>query len=245
MTRADHACGTDRIAEVVEGIGGDDADVILNVQGDEPEIEPGFLDRLIERLERDRECPVATLACPFSAEADPKDPNCVKVVLNRDERALYFSRALIPYPRDRRTDSGQSIWLLHLGVYAYRRDFLLAYAGWEPCELEQIERLEQLRVLDRGYPFAVEVVSHSAAPVSTRRKIMPNSFPAGGDEARNHKGRVGKGFRPRDSRMTAAERDAGGAVPRVDGTGRGRMPRPVDQDPKPEPPLSRCAQAHR
>src|SRR5262249_3939871 len=99
MTSSDHASGTDRIAEVVRRLGQAEFDVVLNVQGDEPEIEPGYLDRLVASLHSQPDCPAATLACAFPADTDPRDPNCVKVVRNRLGRALYFSRALIPYPR--------------------------------------------------------------------------------------------------------------------------------------------------
>ena len=117
MTRADHPSGTDRIAEVVRRLGGADDDIILNVQGDEPEIEPAYLDRLAARLAGEgADCPTATLACPFPEDADPHDPNCVKVVVNRAGRALYFSRALVPYPRDRDGVGPRDRWRLHLGV---------------------------------------------------------------------------------------------------------------------------------
>jgi 3-deoxy-manno-octulosonate cytidylyltransferase (CMP-KDO synthetase) len=165
MTRPDHPTGTDRIAEVVRGLPGADDDIILNVQGDEPEIEPGYLDRLVERLWRgSADCPIATLACPFPSNVDPRDPNCVKVVVDSAGRALYFSRALIPYPRD---DGRRSEYLLHLGVYAYRRSFLLKLAAWKPGVLEQIEKLEQLRVLEGGIALAVEIVEGACVGIDT------------------------------------------------------------------------------
>jgi len=167
MTRTDHPSGTDRIAEVVRGFDGQPDDVILNVQGDEPEIEPEFLDCLVERLIAEPTCPAATLACPFPPEADPHDPNCVKVVCNRQRRALYFSRALIPYPREAGVAGDETGWLLHLGVYAYRRAFLLDLAAREASPLERIEQLEQLRVLDSGDALAVEVVAHACAGIDT------------------------------------------------------------------------------
>ena len=138
MTRADHPSGTDRIAEVVNAMGGNPSDLILNVQGDEPEIEPAFLDQLIARMQGDAACPIGTLACPFPADADPDDPNAVKVVINRAGRALYFSRARIPYPRVDVGAAERLGWLLHLGVYAYRRDFLLQFASWPPSALERM-----------------------------------------------------------------------------------------------------------
>lgn len=168
MTRADHPSGTDRIAEVARGIPGSADDIILNVQGDEPEIEPANLDALVARLARESaDCPVATLACPFPTGADPRDPNAVKVVLNSAGRALLFSRSLIPYPRDGEQDVPRSTWLLHVGVYAYRRAFLLDFATWRPGVLEGIEKLEQLRVLERGFAIAVERVAQAALGVDT------------------------------------------------------------------------------
>ena len=164
MTRADHPSGTDRIAEVVERRGGSDDDVIVNVQGDEPELEPAYLDRLVTLI-RDAACPMATLACPFPEGCDPHDPNCVKVVLNQRKEALYFSRSLIPYDRD--ADTGGEPWLLHLGVYAYRRAFLLEYSQWAPTALERVEKLEQLRALEHGCAIGVEVVERASVGIDT------------------------------------------------------------------------------
>ena len=167
MTRADHPSGTDRIAEVVRGLDGAPDDIILNVQGDEPEIEPDYLDRLVECLAADQACPVATLACPFPASADPRDPNCVKVVCNRHGRALYFSRALVPWLPEHDAPPEDHDWLLHLGAYAYRRAFLLEFASWAASPLERIERLEQLRVLENGHAMAVTVVPGACAGIDT------------------------------------------------------------------------------
>ncbi|MFO0837679.1 MAG: 3-deoxy-manno-octulosonate cytidylyltransferase [Phycisphaerae bacterium] len=167
MTRSDHPTGTDRIAEVIRMVGGDANDIIVNVQGDEPEMESSYVDRLVARLADERDCPVATLACPFPADSDSRDPNRVKVVTNRLRRAMYFSRALIPYPRDPDAAVDATGWLLHLGIYAYRQAFLLEYAQWETGALEGVEKLEQLRVLERGVAMAVEVVEHAVAGVDT------------------------------------------------------------------------------
>lgn len=167
MTRPDHPSGTDRVAEVV-GTLDPRFDLVVNVQGDEPEIDPEHIDRLIRLLADDPDCPMATLACHFGSDADPADPNCVKVVVDQAHRALYFSRSLVPYPRDtagRPEAPGQ--WLLHLGIYAYRRPFLLEYAGWESGRLEQIERLEQLRALERGVRILVGRVEHAPAGIDT------------------------------------------------------------------------------
>lgn len=166
MTRPDHTSGSDRIAEVVERLPGDPHDVILNVQGDEPEIEPEYLNRLIRRLDASPGVPTATLACPFPADLDPRQPNLVKVVCNRAGRALYFSRSLVPYPRDDQP-APPGPWLLHLGVYAYRRQALLTFTSWPPSPLEIIEKLEQLRVLENGGSMAVEIVERATAGIDT------------------------------------------------------------------------------
>jgi 3-deoxy-manno-octulosonate cytidylyltransferase (CMP-KDO synthetase) len=184
MTRADHPSGTDRVAEVAAGL---DAEIIVNVQGDEPEIEPGNIDKLVRLLADDAEVVIGTLACSFPAGADPRDPNAVKVVLDGRGRALYFSRALVPYPRDSGGAAtvaqppsavcGTGVspvssgvggpWLLHLGIYAYRRDFLLRLAKLPPTPLEQVEKLEQLRALENGYAIAIAVVERSAVGIDT------------------------------------------------------------------------------
>lgn len=188
MTRADHPSGTDRIAEVARNLGGAPNDILLNVQGDEPEIEPEYLDRLVGRMVADEAASAGTLACPFPPHGDPRDPNCVKVAINHAGHALYFSRAPIPYPRDSWSagstpatsaapaspDTGKMPappvgFLLHLGVYAYRRAFLLEFAGWPPSPLERIEKLEQLRVLENGRAMLVEVVEKAAVGIDTPR----------------------------------------------------------------------------
>ena len=145
MTSIEHLSGTDRIAEVARSL---DDEIIVNVQGDEPEIEPQIIDGLIERLE-DSEDDMATAATPFPAGADPHDPNLVKVVTDIDGRAIYFSRSPIPFRREPTTEAVPAYYL-HLGIYAYRRDFLLKFASWRPTPLETTEKLEQLRALEHG-----------------------------------------------------------------------------------------------
>ena len=173
MTREDHTTGTDRIAEVAAGIEFTDETIFVNVQGDEPELDPAMLEQLVARMEREPECRVGTLACPFPPDIDPGDPNRVKVVVDLNGRALLFSRALIPYPRSTAkaaptiSTEAESPWLLHVGVYAFRRDFLLAFSSWPPGRLEKLEKLEQLRILERGHPIAVEIVPHGAEGIDT------------------------------------------------------------------------------
>ena len=171
MTRDSHPSGTDRVAEVAARL---DADVIVNLQGDEPMIEPETLDlvagllmggRLAARDECDSRSesytnqPVmATLATPIRSVELWRDPNCVKVVCDEQGRALYFSRSPIPFVRDGAPDFSGGGFLQHLGLYAYRRDFLLKLAKLPPAPIEQIEKLEQLRVLALGYAIQVGVV---------------------------------------------------------------------------------------
>jgi 3-deoxy-manno-octulosonate cytidylyltransferase (CMP-KDO synthetase) len=165
MTRSDHVCGTDRIAEVARTL---NDEVLVNVQGDEPEIDPAQIDQLVELLERNRECEMATLACPFETVEDVISPTTTKVVLDQRGRALYFSKGVIPFARD---DGGKVKnprgWLLHLGIYAYRRDFLLRFSSMPPTPLERIEKLEQLRALENGYEIAVGVVDRAAIGIDT------------------------------------------------------------------------------
>ncbi|MBN1346184.1 MAG: 3-deoxy-manno-octulosonate cytidylyltransferase [Phycisphaerae bacterium] len=165
MTRSDHVCGTDRIAEVAIDL---DDEIIVNVQGDEPEIDPEQIDQLVGLLETDRECEMATLACPFENPADVMSASTTKVVLDQFGRALYFSKGVIPYPRD---DGGKvhsaGKWLLHLGIYAYRRDFLLRYSSMPPTPLEMVEKLEQLRALENGVRIAVGIVDRAGIGVDT------------------------------------------------------------------------------
>jgi 3-deoxy-manno-octulosonate cytidylyltransferase (CMP-KDO synthetase) len=166
MTRADHPTGTDRIAEVASRL---DAEIIVNLQGDEPLIDPASLNLLPELLRRDSEADVATLAVPIATLEQYGDPNCVKVVCDRNGRALYFSRSPIPYVREGQPDFERRppLFLQHLGLYAYRRDFLLRFAQLPPEALEETEKLEQLRVLAVGNRISVGVVQHAGRGVDT------------------------------------------------------------------------------
>lgn len=159
MTRSDHPNGTSRIAEVASCL---DAGLLINVQGDEPEIDPALIDRLVELLEEKPECPMATLAAPLAAS--PNDPNVVKVVLRRDGTAMYFSRSEIPFDRDKTRDVAL---LRHIGLYGYRREFLPRYAAMPETPLERCEKLEQLRALEHGVSIAVAVVDAAVHGIDT------------------------------------------------------------------------------
>jgi 3-deoxy-manno-octulosonate cytidylyltransferase (CMP-KDO synthetase) len=166
MTRTDHPSGTDRVAEVALQL---DAEVIINLQGDEPMIEPATLDLLAQLLEKDAEAEMATLAVPITSMEQWLDPNCVKLVLDAHGRAMYFSRSPIPYVRDGEPDFRKQSppFLQHLGLYAYRREFLLELARLPPEPLEQTEKLEQLRVLALGRRIQVGIVPHDHRGVDT------------------------------------------------------------------------------
>jgi 3-deoxy-manno-octulosonate cytidylyltransferase (CMP-KDO synthetase) len=157
MTRKDHPNGTSRVAEVAEQFD-DSVDIVVNVQGDEPLIDPELIDRLIERMRAGDE-PMGTIGSPFAEGEDPANPNIVKVICDGRGRAMYFSRSLIPYDRD---NQGAMAPMKHVGLYAYRRDFLPIYLRLAPTPAEQTEKLEQLRVLEHGHAIAVHraVVKH-------------------------------------------------------------------------------------
>ena len=167
MTRADHPSGTDRIAEVAAALGLADDAVVVNVQGDEPMIEPSLIAATAALVRADQ--PMATAAHPIAAIEELLNPNCVKVVLNRAGQALYFSRAAIPWHRDAFAQSTAELPhgypnLRHIGLYAYTNAFLQAYSTLTPSPLEQVEALEQLRVLWHGLPIAVTV--SEAVPIA-------------------------------------------------------------------------------
>jgi len=153
MTRPDHPNGTCRIAEAVAILALPESDLVLNVQGDEPEIEPHVIDQLVHGLAQDLDAPMATLASPFADDEDPSDPNIVKLITDQQGYALYFSRSLIPYHRD--ADDPRPAYLKHPGLYAYRKDFLMKYVTLPPTPLEQAEKLEQLRALEHGYKIRI------------------------------------------------------------------------------------------
>ena len=156
MTRADHPTGTDRLAEVAASF--PDVDLIINVQGDEPLIEPSLIDELASVFETDPDLRMATVKTEIKDEEEQHNPNNVKVVTDQNGYALYFSRSLLPYPRH----EGCPVYK-HIGIYAYQRDFLLAYAKMPSTPLEEAEALEQLRALENGYRIKV---------VETRAKFV-------------------------------------------------------------------------
>jgi 3-deoxy-manno-octulosonate cytidylyltransferase (CMP-KDO synthetase) len=161
LTHAHHASGTDRIAEVVEQRGWSDDTIVVNVQGDEPLIPPALIGAVARHLAEHPECAIATACHPIHDEADFRNPNIVKAVLDKSGNALYFSRAPIPYPRDA-FSAGQTIpaqlpVLRHIGLYAYRASFLRAYSQLAPAAIEQFEALEQLRALWHGYKIGVTI----------------------------------------------------------------------------------------
>lgn len=155
MTRADHACGTDRIAEAVATRAYDDEVIVVNLQGDEP-LMPGEVIRQVGRALDDADAEMATIAAPIDGARELTDPNVVKVVCDATGLALYFSRAVVPWDRDRQPDAAAAllaaprIYRRHLGLYACRVGFLRRFAALPPCPLEEIEKLEQLRALYHG-----------------------------------------------------------------------------------------------
>jgi 3-deoxy-manno-octulosonate cytidylyltransferase (CMP-KDO synthetase) len=161
MTRADHANGTSRLAEAAAALALPPDEVVVNVQGDEPEIEPGVIEAAAGALGAGA-APVATVACPLAPGEDAANPNIVKVVRRLDGTALYFSRAVIPFPRD--PGAGALGPLKHVGLYAYRRSFLDLYTRLAPTDLERTEQLEQLRILAHGHAIAVALVDSPGHP---------------------------------------------------------------------------------
>lgn len=160
--------GTDRVAEVARRL--DDVDIVVNVQGDEPELAGESIDAAIRLLEENPDVPMSTLATPIRSREQLLDPACVKVVFNAAGRAMYFSRSPIPHAREWRDEllaAEPPLFHQHIGLYAYRREFLLSLARTRPAALEQVEKLEQLRVLDAGHPIAVAVVPHAALGIDT------------------------------------------------------------------------------
>jgi 3-deoxy-manno-octulosonate cytidylyltransferase (CMP-KDO synthetase) len=169
MTDPNAASGTDRVAEVARTRS--DIDAIINVQGDEPEMDPTAIDLCIDLLEKNPQAAIATLATPIRTRTNLEDPACVKVILNHQGEAIYFSRSVIPHPRtwdDQLLSKSPPVYLQHLGIYGYRRDFLLSIDQVPPSPLEETEKLEQLRFLQAGYSIVVGVIQHAPRGIDTR-----------------------------------------------------------------------------
>ena len=162
MTRLDHASGTDRIAEVAQKRGWADDDIVVNVQGDEPLIDPNLIEEVALLLAAKPQAVMATACHAIDDEASLLNPNVVKVVMDGAGYALYFSRAPIPYPRDEVYKNHIQAFR-HIGIYAYRVGFLKQYVNLTVSNLEKIESLEQLRVLHHGYKIAVAVTQNAPA----------------------------------------------------------------------------------
>lgn len=166
MTSPKHPTGTDRLAEVALRL--KSARIIVNVQGDEPDIAPSTIERLVKALRDDPRLGMVTAANPVSSAADVHNPNVVKVATDLSGRALYFSRSVIPCDRDGR---GGVKYLRHQGIYGYRRKVLLDFVRWKPTPLEQAEKLEQLRALEHGVAIGVIVVKRGSVGVDAPEDV--------------------------------------------------------------------------
>lgn len=164
MTRKDHPTGTDRLAEVATAF--PDVDLVINVQGDEPLIDPQLIDELAAAFDDDADLQMATVKTEITDPEEQKNPNNVKVVTDKNGYALYFSRSLLPYPRH----EGTPVYK-HIGIYAYKRDFLLNYAKMPTTPLEHAESLEQLRALENGYKIKVVETKHTFVGVDTEEDL--------------------------------------------------------------------------
>jgi 3-deoxy-manno-octulosonate cytidylyltransferase (CMP-KDO synthetase) len=162
MTKTTHLSGTDRLAEVAATL---DCDLIVNVQGDEPLIDPDSIDRAIEPFQADGTLQMTTICRRLTNADEASDPNVVKVVTDRRGAALYFSRASVPYRRGPHEEAAGPY--KHIGLYVYRREFLLKISSLEPTPLERTESLEQLRVLEHGFGIKVIQTSHDSIGVDT------------------------------------------------------------------------------
>jgi len=186
----DHPSGTDRIAEVVRRLE-IAPDIIVNIQGDEPEIDPASIDAVVETLVNTETARMATLATPIRELADVQNPSCTKVARARDGRALYFSRAPIPCVRDQDPSAVlrlESPWLLHVGIYAYQREFLLKLTTLPPSRLERFEKLEQLRALEAGATIQVRIVDRHSVGIDTPddyARFVERALSSAGSAVRN------------------------------------------------------------
>ncbi len=168
MTRKDHPSGSDRVAEAVADI---DADIVVNIQADEPLIDPLLIDGLVKALRADTSCVMATVIKRCATVEEFNNPSVVKVVIDRDHCALYFSRAPIPFKRDDAEGADVTKYFKHLGIYAYRREFLFKYCTWPKSFLESEECLEQLRVLEAGCKIKTVETQMNAIGVDTPEDV--------------------------------------------------------------------------
>ncbi len=166
MTSKKHKSGSDRIGEVIKN---KNCDIIVNIQGDEPFINPLNIDKAIKPLLRDKNVQVSTLCAPIRNKDEIDNPNVVKVVADKSGFALYFSRYGIPYNRD---SSGNARYYKHVGLYVYRRKFLLEFTKLKPSKLETAERLEQLRILENGVKIKVVVTNVDSVTVDTEKDLI-------------------------------------------------------------------------
>jgi len=163
MTRADHVSGTDRAAEIASAF--DDTELVVNIQGDEPLIDPDAIDAATLPLLEEPSIPMGTMKKRIEDPRELHDPNVVKVVTDRFENAIYFSRANIPFVRE--PAGFQTVVYKHIGLYVYRRDFLLRYSALPMGPLEQLERLEQLRAIENGFRIRVVETDYESIGVDT------------------------------------------------------------------------------
>lgn len=170
LTSREHATGTDRIAEVVKGIS-PGVDIIVNVQGDEPLIEPDMIDQVTKILISEPDASIGTLCRRIDKLDEAKDPNIVKVVFDRKCFALYFSRSTIPFYRDGGDRRRSKVYYKHLGIYSYRRDVLIKLSNLEPTPLEKAEHLEQLRALENGFRIKVGGTKRDTIGVDTKEDL--------------------------------------------------------------------------
>ena len=170
MTRDDHVSGTDRLAEAAELLGVSDHDIVVNIQGDQPLFPLEIIDQVTRPLLEDQDLPMSTLIYKIIREEEIDDPNHVKTVFDKYNNALYFSRSAIPHQRN--PEDGKPTYYKHLGVYGYRKKFLLAYVGLPVGEWEHFEKLEQLRALEYGYRIKVVLTPHDSVEVDTEEELQ-------------------------------------------------------------------------
>ena len=166
LTSPRHCTGTDRVAEVARKA--KNVAYIVNIQGDEPLVDPRLIDKLVEKLRADRRVGIVTAAHPFESVTEASSPHQVKVVVDRKGHALYFSRAGIPFPRS----SSRTKYLRHQGIYGFRRDLLLQFVKWKPAPLERAESLEQLRALENGVKVHVLITGSGSPGIDTPKDVI-------------------------------------------------------------------------